>query len=91
MMHRTDNNQAEIVRALKQVGATITDTSMVGGGFPDIVVGICKKTFLIEIKNKEARGKLRVSQKIFQEFWKGEEVHVVETVEEALRVIGVES
>jgi len=87
-MHRTDNNQAEIVRTLKAVGATVTDTSMVGGGFPDLVVGYCKRAYLIEIKNPDARGKLRTSQIIFQEFWKGPDVHVVENVEEALKVIG---
>lgn len=90
MAHRTDNNQAEIVRTLKAVGATVTDTSMVGGGFPDLVVGHCKKVYLIEIKNPDARGKLRTSQIIFQEYWKGPDVHVVENVEEALKVIGVE-
>lgn len=90
-MHRIDNNQSEIVRALKSVGATITDTSMVGGGFPDLVVGFCKRSYFIEIKNPDARGKLRTSQIIFQEKWKGEDVHVVETVDEALKVIGVQS
>ncbi len=91
MTHRTDNNQAEIVRTLKAVGATVTDTSMVGGGFPDLVVGHCKKIYLIEIKNPDARGKLRTSQIIFQEYWKGSPVHVVETPEDALKVIGVKS
>lgn len=88
-MHRTDKNQTEIVRTLKAVGATVTDTSMVGGGFPDLVVGHCKKIYLMEIKNPDARGKLRASQIIFQEFWKGPDVHVVESVDEALKVIGV--
>lgn len=90
-MHRTDKNQSEIVRTLRAVGATVTDTSMVGGGFPDLVVGFCKKDFKMEIKNPNARGKLRTSQIIFQEYWKGEPVHVVETVEDALKVIGVKS
>lgn len=91
MAHRTDNNQAEIVRTLKAVGATVTDTSMVGGGFPDLVVGFCKKDFKIEIKNPDARGKLRTSQIIFQEYWKGDKVHVVESAEEALKVIGAQT
>jgi hypothetical protein len=90
-MHRTDNNQAEIVRILKAVGATVADTSIVGGGFPDLVVGYCKRAYLIEIKNPDAHGKLRASQIIFQDKWKGPDVHVVETIEEALRVIGVKT
>jgi hypothetical protein len=88
-MHRTDNNQAEIVRTLKAVGATVLDLSMVGGGCPDLLVGFCGEDHKIEIKNPDARGKLRTSQIIFQEFWKGKPVKVVETPEQALNAIGV--
>lgn len=90
-MHRTDNNQAEIIRALKSVGASVLDLSMVGGGCPDIIAGIFGKDYKMEIKNPNARGKLRTSQIIFQEFWKGSPVHTVETIEEALKIIGVKS
>ena len=90
-MHRTDKNQAEIVRALRSVGATVLDLSMVGGGCPDLVVGIFGKDHKMEIKNPDARGKLRTSQIIFQEYWKGSPVHVVETPDDALRVIGVKT
>jgi hypothetical protein len=34
---RTDRNQAEIVKALRQVGASVGHTHEVGKGFPDIV------------------------------------------------------
>jgi hypothetical protein len=54
-------------------------------------VGYCKRAYLIEIKNPDAHGKLRASQIIFQDKWKGPDVHVVETIEEALRVIGVKT
>ncbi|MBS4034375.1 MAG: hypothetical protein KGZ85_07930 [Ignavibacterium sp.] len=87
-MSRADLNQSEIVRALRAVGATVHITSQVGGGFPDLVCAISGKNYLIEIKNKDARGKLSTSQLIFRDKWKGK-VHVVETVDEALKVIGV--
>lgn len=90
-MHRTDKNQTEIVRTLKAVGATVTDTSMVGGGFPDLVVGFCGEDHKLEIKNPDAKGKLRTSQIIFQERWKGKPVKVVETPEQALNAIGVKT
>lgn len=85
---RADNNQEAIVKALRTCGATVHITNQVGDGFPDVAVGIFGKNFLIEIKNKDARGKLSTEQIIFRDKWKGK-IHVVETVDEALKVIGV--
>lgn len=85
---RADNNQEAIVKALRACGATVHITNQVGCGFPDIAVGIFGKNFLIEIKNKDAHGKLSTEQLIFRDKWKGK-IHVVETVNEALEVIGV--
>lgn len=85
---RADNNQEAIVKALRACGATVHVTNQVGGGFPDLCVAIFGVNHLIEIKNKEARGKLSTEQIIFRDKWKGK-VHVVETVDEALKVIGV--
>lgn len=50
---KTDNNHAEIVKELKKLGFSIYDTSNVGGGFTDIVVGIFNITILVEIKDGE--------------------------------------
>lgn len=88
-MNRADNNQAEIVRALRSVGATVHITNQVGNGFPDLAVGIFGKNYLIEVKNREARGKLTSEQIIFRDSWKGK-VHIVETADDALKVIGVQ-
>lgn len=87
-MYKTDRNQKEIVDALRSCGATVHVTAQVGNGFPDLVCGIFGKNFLIEIKNPEARGKLTAEQIVFRDRWKGK-VYVVNSVEEALRVIGV--
>ena len=87
-MSRADDNQAEIVQALRGVGAKVHVTSQVGGGCPDLVVGIFQRNYLIEIKNKKTYGKLSTRQLLFRDEWKGQ-VTVVETVEEALAVIGV--
>ena len=89
-MSRADNNQEAIVNALRSVGATVEITSQQGNGFPDLVVGYMKRTHLIEIKNPDARGKLRATQEIFRDKWKGSDVHVVNNVDDALRTIGVE-
>ena len=89
-MSRADLNQKKIVDALRSIGATVEITSQQGNGFPDLVVGYMKRTHLIEVKNPEANGKLRATQEIFRDKWKGTDVHVVNTVDEALRVVGVE-
>jgi len=88
-MSRADLNQSEIVKALRSVGVTVHITNQVGNGFPDLVCGVFGKNYLIEVKNEEARGRLTAEQEIFIDKWKGK-IHIVETVDEALRVIGVE-
>lgn len=88
-MNRADLNQSEIVDALRQVGVTVHITNQIGNGFPDLVCGVFGKNYLIEVKNKDTRGRLTAEQIIFLDKWKGK-VHVVETVEEALRVVGVD-
>jgi hypothetical protein len=88
-MSRADLNQKQIVDTLRKVGATVHITNQVGCGFPDLVVGIFGKNYLIEVKNEDTRGRLTPEQEIFLDKWKGK-VYVVKTVDEALRVIGVE-
>lgn len=87
-MSRADLNQGEIVKALRSVGATVHITSQVGNGFPDLVCGMFGKNYLIEVKNRDTRGKLSTEQLIFRDKWKGK-IYVVETIDEALRVVGV--
>jgi len=48
---RTDKNQQEIVDGLRDLGYVVTDTHVVGNGFPDIVVrSRTKRLVAIEIK-----------------------------------------
>lgn len=81
-----DHNQEQIVKAIKQLGCTVLDLAAMGGGCPDILVGVTGKTgkynILLEIKNKSL---LRDSQKLFVNNWKGQTA-VVRTVDEALFV-----
>ena len=88
MKHKTDHNQAEIIKALRAVGATVQDLSKVGKGAPDILVGFHGCNYLMEIKNPDTKGKLNLMQRIWHQDWRGQVV-VVRTVEEALREIGV--
>ena len=49
--HRKDYNADEIIEALKKAGFSVHDTSCVGNGFPDLVVGKNGKNCLLEIKD----------------------------------------
>ena len=47
--HKVDGNQAEIIDALRRMGAIVWDTSSLGCGFPDFVV-YHSKFSLLEVK-----------------------------------------
>ena len=47
---RTDDNQAEVVSALRADGWTVYLTHAVGRGFPDLVCGKSGVTVLVEVK-----------------------------------------
>lgn len=90
MPKRVDDNQPAIVSALRQVGATVHVTSMIGNGFPDICVGYRGITYLFELKdgNKVAsKRKLTGDEQIWHDNWRGH-VAIVESVEDALHQIG---
>ena len=46
-----DANQAEIVQALRKVGVTVSVTSAVGNGFPDLVCLFRGRLLLVEVKD----------------------------------------
>lgn len=88
---RVDQNQAEIVGALREVGASVHVTSQLGGGFPDIVVGWQRRTYLMEIKREKGSPSsqaLTDDERKFHEEWRGQ-ASVVRSVAEALKVLGI--
>jgi hypothetical protein len=81
---RTDDNQAAIISALRQLGCEVADLSGVGEGLPDLLVmDRSKRLRLFEVKT--ATGKLRPQQQAFQA--KGWPVQVVRSVDEAVAVV----
>jgi len=83
---KTDANQAEIVAALRAVGASVFLTHRLGGGFPDLCVGFRNKNVLMEVKID--KGSLNELEQDFFREWRGQRC-VVRSVDEALKVIGV--
>jgi hypothetical protein len=89
---RVDGNQAEIVAALRSVGASVATCHAVGQGFPDLAVGWQGGTYLLEIKDPskpKSDQKLTPSQVAWHETWRGH-VAVVKTVRDALEAIGIQ-
>ena len=90
MDHKSDDNQREIVQALRESGASVLVLSGVGRGCPDLLVGHHGLNFLLEVKNLFGRGvRLTPSEKKFMENWKGI-VFQVTSAEEALQLLSVE-
>ena len=81
---KVDANQAEIVAALRAVGATVQHLHTVGQGCPDILVGFNGKNYLIEIKTEY--GKLTPQEKKFYMTWGGQYT-IARNVDEALYAI----
>jgi hypothetical protein len=96
MSHRAkkiDVNQPQFVDDLELAGAQVRITSMIGEGFPDLLVCWRGKLFLVEIKNPEAAsreqladpdhiGMLTPSQLKMRKAWP---IIVALSAEEALR------
>jgi hypothetical protein len=84
---KRDANERAIINALASIGATVVQVSETG--FPDLVVGYSGITWLMEVK---APGKgLTADQQDFHKVWRGSHIHMVESVEQAFRAIGLET
>jgi Holliday junction resolvase len=82
-----DEQQAEIVAALRAVGASVVSLASVGKGCPDLLVGYCGRNTLLEVKDPKRRNRLTAAQVDWHRLWKGR-VAVVTTVDEAWIAVG---
>lgn len=86
-----DANQPEIVKALRDVGATVQHIHTVGKGCPDILVGFRGRNHLLEIKDgakPPSARKLTDDEAVWHRQWLGS-VAIVNSTSEALAAIGV--
>lgn len=86
---KTDDNQAEIVAALRKIGASVQPLHAVGQGCPDLLVGWRGITSLLEVKDGKkppSARKLTPDQEKWHAAWMGQ-VTVVETVEQAILAV----
>jgi Holliday junction resolvase len=85
---RIDSNHKEIVAALREIGATVVSLAAMKHGCPDLLVGYAGETMLMEIK-KDAKAKFTSDQLDFMGKWKGGAISRVDSVEAAIRALGV--
>jgi hypothetical protein len=92
---RVDENQGEIVAALRAYGATVRVVTQ-GDGLPDLLVGytnpdsLTKYTLLLEVKdgNKSpSRRNLTPAEEKFFFEWTGGLLAIVESAEEAVDIL----
>lgn len=80
---RRDANEGAIIKALREAGAVVVQLS--GEGIPDLLVGVCSSTYLIEVKASD--GALTKPQQEFHRKWIGSPIYIVRTPEEALNIL----
>jgi len=82
---KVDNNQLEIVKTFKSMGATVLNLSAVGKGCPDLLIGYKGISVLVEIKSKT--GKFTEPQLKFMKQWRGGAVNRIDSIDGAIRLI----
>ena|SRR5947207_15812238 len=88
---RIDENQNEIVKVLRELGASVLILSAVGKGCPDILIGLSdckgvKHNILVEIKDgkkSSSQKRLTKDEQKFFDTWKGRVV-VISSIAEAV-------
>ena len=87
---KVDENQSEIVKALRAAGASVQPLHAVGQGCPDLLIGFRGKNLLFEVKDGAkvpSAKRLTDDQSEWHAEWRGN-VFVVESAEEAIRLLG---
>lgn len=86
---KVDGNHSAMVKRLREYGMSVADTSRLGDGFPDIVVGWRGVNGMFEIKDpsrKPSERRLTDDEDKFHTAWKGQ-IAKVETAEEVLAMM----
>lgn len=89
---RTDGNHSDVVQALRAVGAKVQSLAAVGDGCPDLLVAFRGAWHVLEVKDGSkppSHRRLTPAEEIWlMEFDEIAPVYVVNSIDEALEVIG---
>jgi hypothetical protein len=72
---KIDDNQTQIMVALRQLGFTVQSLATVGNGCPDLLVGRNDKNILLEVKDgrkSPCQRLLNPAQQKWHQHWKGQ-------------------
>jgi hypothetical protein len=86
---RVDGNQAEIVAALRGIGASVLHLHQLKNCF-DLLVGYRRRTFIMEVKDPSqplSARQLTKGEAEFREKWRGSEYHIIETADQAIAIV----
>lgn len=86
---RKDANHNAIAALFAAAGCSVADTSQLGRGFPDMLVGLCGINVLVEVKDGgkvPSKQKLTPDEFLFFDRWKGW-VAIVRDDKDALNII----
>lgn len=89
---KVDANQMEIIDGLRFLGASVQPLHTIGKGCPDLLVGWRQTNYLLEVKNPAmppSKRKLTSDQVEWKHQWCGT-VNIVESLNDALKVLGVQ-
>lgn len=84
---RIDENQPDVVSALRGIGATVQPLHTIGKGCPDLLVGYGGRTLLMEVKDGDKAPSDRAltgDQILWHAAWRGGDLVVVNNVDEAV-------
>jgi Holliday junction resolvase len=86
---RIDDNQRELVKALRKSGCKVLSLAAVGNGCPDLLVFRANVLTILEVKDGSkppSQQKLTIFQEQFRVDWP---VQVVNSIESALKAVGL--
>ena len=83
-IRKTDANQAEIMKAFRQLGCSVQSLHKVGHGVPDLLVAYRGKNHFIEVKTE--KGTYTPDQIAWLDKWRAR-VYTIRSVEEACDLI----
>ena len=86
---RRDSNEGDIIKAMREAGAYVKVIN--DEGLFDLLVSYRGKTLLIEIKDGSrppSARRLTDAEQKFHDEWPGDNLHIVNSVEEALALLG---
>ncbi len=88
---KIDANHAQIVKALRNAGASVQSLATIGCGCPDLLVGFKGKNFLMEIKDPMQppnKRKLTEDERAWHGAWMGA-LFVIESEAQAFDALGI--